>query len=140
MFFMNNGIITPSVGIGNIKLGMSLDEIEKIMPKSTIKHLEYSYIFHGGDIAIWISKACNFVTQIMVFGTFKGTLFEEFGIGSYLSDIDQKVNDIAEYSDYVYTFRKLKGICFEIEDVEKEWDDIGWHKSNATIEFISVFN
>ena len=139
MFFMQSGDILPGIGIGNIKLGMNLNDVEKIIPNSSIQHLPEFYILHGGDIKVWINISTNCVTQIMVFGTFKGKLMNEFGIGSHLSAIEQKLNQVAQEEHYVYIIKNLKGICFELEEIEEDWDNIDWFKSNSKINFISVF-
>ena len=139
MFFMQRGDILPEIGIGNIKLGMNRNDVEKIMHHAPVQCLSEAYILKGRDINVWINKSTNCVTQIMVFGEFKGKLMNEFGIGSYLSNIEQKLNETATDEYYVYTFKNLQGICFELEDIEEDWNDIDWFKSNSKINFISVF-
>jgi len=136
---MQRGDILPEIGIGNIKLGMNRNDVEKIMHHAPVQCLSEAYILKGRDINVWINKSTNCVTQIMVFGEFKGKLMNEFGIGSYLSNIEQKLNETATDEYYVYTFKNLQGICFELEDIEEDWNDIDWFKSNSKINFISVF-
>ena len=139
MFFMQCGDILPEIGIGNIKLGMSRNDVEKIMFETIVQCLPEFYILQGEDIKVWVNKSEDCVTQIMVFGAFEGKLMKEFGIGSHLPDIEQKLNETAKEECYVYCFESLRGICFELEELEEDWDDIDWFKSKSKISFISVF-
>lgn len=139
MFSLQNGNIIPEVGIGNIRLGMNKSDIEKILTEKSIHCLHEFYVYESEGIKVWINKAKDCVTQIMVFGNFNGKLMNKFGIGSHLSDIERQMGEDAEEEQYVYVFKNLKGICFELEEIEEEWDDIKWFKSNSKITSISIF-
>jgi len=131
---LKNGEIVPNIGIGSIKLGMNASELKKIITEKSIKTLTECYILEYEDVNVWVDNETDCITQIMVFGKFNGKLLNEFGIGSLLSDIESQLNEKAVEEHYVYIFKNLKGICFEIEETEDDFNN------DAKIAFISVFS
>lgn len=140
MFFLNDGDIVPGAGIGDIRIGMHKKDIENILSDSTVNQLVEYEVYQGGDVKVWVNKRMDVVTQILVFGGFRGKLMYEYGIGSYLSDIENKLKSRAINERDVYVFDELKGVCFELGEVAKDWDNLQWFKANAPIECISVFS
>lgn len=63
----------------------------------------------------------------------------EFGIGSFLGEIEESAGELSHEESDVYMFKSQRGICFELEDIEEDWDSVTWFKQNAPIEYISVF-
>jgi len=140
MYSLKNGEIIPNIGIGSIKLGMNVSELKKIISEKSIQYLSDCYVLECEDVNIWVDKEKDCIAQIMVFGQFNGKLLNKFGVDSYLSDIESQIGKNATEEHYVYVFKNLKGICFEFEEIEDDWNDIEWFKSNAKIAFISVFS
>lgn len=139
MFYLRTGNIIPSVQIGLIKIGDSKKNIESISKDFLIKQLPEYDLYVGGDIQIWLHRATNHVTQIMAYGSFEGKFVDRFGVGSYLCDIEEYLGDKASEKLGVYQFASVDGICFELRDIDDDWDNEEWFKANAPIEYISIF-
>ena len=132
--------IIPGKGIGEIHLGWNVDELLAYLK---LLNLEYEiedrancYVLITAFAKFWVSKEAEVVTQILVFGEFKGKFGECIGIGSTLNDVKMHVGIWKEELN-VYIVPQFPGICFElkdIDDVEEEWD-----VEKTPIEFISVF-
>lgn len=48
----------------------------------------------------------------------------------------KSVWELSYEEDDVYLLKSQRGICFELEDIEADWDSITWFKHNAPIEYI----
>lgn len=132
MMKMVDGDIIPAVGISNIKLNSTKEELISIIGD------EYRERFRDKDSIIeienakfWISNDGR-VDQIGVGGDFKGKYRGVIGIGSTLNDVKKFIGDYVNVYD-TYEIELEKGICFELEDIE-EWDEL-----TAPIEYIYVF-
>ena len=129
---IRNGPIIPGVCMGNIKLGITKEELLKIIGKDyQIRHLEIGEILEIENARFWISNDEK-VDQIGIGGNFKGKYRGIIGIGSTLRDVKKFVGDYVEVYD-TYELEEEKGICFELEDIE-DWDEL-----KAPIEYIYVF-
>jgi len=127
-------MIMNGVGVDSYQLGCGLQEIkEKIKDIDfTEEELETHLTLSTDTIKFWIDKDQNTITQILVFGEYRGKFLEKIGIGSTLSDLnDLGMKWIKE--DYVYKLPEYPGICFELEDI----DD--WNELEAPIEFITIY-
>ncbi|WP_342576013.1 hypothetical protein [Paenibacillus sp. FSL M8-0142] len=127
-------MIINGVGVDSYQLGCGLEEIkEKIKDIDyTEEELDNHFTISTDSIKFWIDKDQNNVTQISMFGEYKGKFLEKIGIGGTLSDLnDLGIKWIKE--DYVYKLPEYPGICFELEDI----DD--WNELEAPIEFISIY-
>ena len=150
MFYLENGDIIPNSRISSIALGMTMEDIKTILQGNSIDKLGgYATdidVYKGGNVKIWLTD--NKVTQISVFANFEGKLLGEFGIGSYLTDIEKKLKVTAKEELDVNIFDEMKGICFELsEDDNGYFDDhyendlyTLWAKANLPIEIISVYS
>jgi hypothetical protein len=139
MFYLQAGNIIPNAQIGFLKIGAGKSDITSISKDFSIKHLPAHDLYVGGDIQIWLHRATNCVTQIMVYDSFGGKFANRFGIGSYLCDIEKYLGEKASEKLDTYLFTSVKGICFELRDIDDDWDDKEWYKANAPIEYISIF-
>lgn len=50
MFFLHDGDIIPGEGIGILKLGMTLDQIRKIVGKCVTRDLDDTWRINAGDV------------------------------------------------------------------------------------------
>ena len=75
----------------------------------------------------------------MAYGSFDGKFADRFGVGSYLCDIEDYLGEKASEKLVTYLFTSVDGICFELNDIDDDWDDKEWFKANAPIEYISIF-
>ena len=139
MFYLRTGDIIPNVQIGLIKIGDSKSNIELISKNFIIKHLPAHDLYVGGDIQIWLHRATNCITQIMAYGFFAGKFADRFGIGSYLCDIEDYLREKASEKLDTYLFTSVDGICFQLNDIDVDWDDEEWFKANSPIEYSTIF-
>ena len=139
MFFLQTGDIIPGKRIGSIEIGKDVSALLEFSHDFIVQDLSQNQLYIGGDVQVWVDKSKKIITQIMVYGSFKGTFMGRFGIGSFLGKIEECAGELSYEEDYVYLFESQKGICFELEDIEDDWDSITWFKYNAPIEYISVF-
>ena len=146
MFYLCDGDIIPGEGIGLFKLDMSREDVENIINVKGYKldKGKLYNIYDCGDVEIWFDG--DRIYQISVFGDFKGKLLGELGIGSYLADIEKKLNAVSIDNVYVEVFDEMKGICFELSEEEHDEADLyegevyfRWRKSNLPIARISVY-
>ena len=134
LFSLHVGDIVPGIGIGTIKLGCAKDTIQDISSNFVVQELPTSWLYVGSDIKIWVDKKENVITQVLVFGGFCGKFMSKYGIGACLSEIEREINDFAYNELDVYKFKSINGICFELEDLDRDWDSETWftfpHKCN----------
>lgn len=88
---IKNGPIIPGVCMGNIELGITKEELLKIIGKDyQIRHLEIVEILEIENVRFWISNDKK-VDQIGIGGNFKGSI----------EDWDELKAPI----EYIYVFR-----------------------------------
>ncbi len=133
---IKDGAIIPEVGISNIKLGISREELLNIIGCSYEERVrEDDSIIKVENAKFWIASDGK-VDQIGVEKDFHGKYENIIGIGSTMLDVKKY------FGDYVniyctYEIKNIDGMCFELEDVkdyEDEWDEL-----TAPIEFIYVY-
>ena len=129
---MKDGAIIPAVGIGEIALNSTREELLKVL-KGEFKE---RFIDNGSIIEIenakfWISDDGK-VDQIGVERDFKGKYKNIIGLGSTLTDVKNSVGNYVNVYD-TYEMETDKGICFELEDID-DWDEL-----KAPIDHIYVF-
>ncbi len=133
---MEYGDIIPSECVGNIHLGMNMEQINNIVDIDKMENLQNCYVLQSENIKIWISKEEDKVTQILVENEFKGKYKNVISIGSTLQDIQNQLN-LNWYEDLdCYFLDGVDGICFELGD---SGDDQHWCEKTAPIIAISVF-
>lgn len=143
MFYLRDGEVVPGKGIGPIRLGMTSEQVRDLVDEFTIEDLDDHYIFVAGDVQIWMNKAQNKVTQIMVFGDFKGRYAGVIGVGSTLEDVESILKkDWYEELD-AYFIKDVPGICFQLtDDADDAWDeneDYEIFERKAPIGYLSIF-
>lgn len=130
---INDGPIIPGIGVGNIRLNITREELLDIIGSD----FKEQYLGIGSRIDIenakfWISDD-NRLTQIGVGKDFSGKYKEFIGIGTTLQDVKNHIGNYIEVYD-TYELEKERGMCFELEDID-DWDEL-----TAPIEYIYVFN
>jgi len=134
MEILNN--IIPAKSINQYEIDWSLNDLlSRIGKNYTKQELDDYILISYQNFKFWILKETGKIDQIGVYGSFKGT-FNGIGIGSTLTDIQQKLGTWREGLD-VYYLTQFDGICFELADDESEEE---WIKENAPIEAIFVYN
>ena len=124
--------IIPGVGIGNIKLNMTKDQLIGLIGND----FKESLLGRGTRIEIenakfWVSEDGK-IYQIGVENDFKGKYKGIIGIGSTLSEVKKIIGNYVEVYD-TYEMENEEGICFELEDID-DWDPLV-----APIDHIYVF-
>lgn len=129
---IQNGPIIPGIGISNIKLGITKQELFEIIGHIYQEQsLEIGSIIQIENAKFWIASDGK-VDQIGVEKDFKGKYENIIGLGSTLNDLKQYIGDYVQVYD-TYELRDIKGICFELEDID-DWDEL-----KAPIDHIYVF-
>ena len=129
---IDDGSIVPGVGIGNIKLDITREQLLKIIGSDFKERFrENDSVIEVENARFWIAED-NCLDQIGVQKDFTGKFKKYIGIGSTLQDIKNYIGEYIQVYD-TYELEQEKGICFELEDV----DD--WNELTAPIEFIYVF-
>ena len=132
MMKIQDGPIIPGVGIGNIKLNITKDQLIVLIGND----YKESLLGRGTRIEIenakfWISEDGK-IYQIGVEGDFKGKYKGIIGIGSALSEVKKFIGNYVQVYD-TYEMENEEGICFELEDID-DWDPLV-----APIDHIYVF-
>ena len=132
MMKIQDGPIIPGVGIGNIKLNITKDQLIVLIGND----YKESLLGRGTRIEIenakfWISEDGK-IYQIGVEGDFKGKYKGIIGIGSTLSEVKKFIGNYVQVYD-TYEMENEEGICFELEDID-DWDPLV-----APIDHIYVF-
>lgn len=137
MMKIENGAIIAGLSIGNIKLGMTKEELINIIgaeyKETKINETEITIKIENAEF--WIASN-NKIRQIAVWGDFQGKYRGIIGIGSTLGDVKKYIGNYDEEYD-TYGIENEKGICFELGDME-EYSDY-WSELEAPIEIICVF-
>lgn len=129
---IDDGSIVPGVGIGNIKLDITREQLLNIIGSDFKERFrENDSVIEVENARFWIAED-NCLDQIGVQKDFTGKFRKYIGIGSTLQDIKDYIGEYIQVYD-TYELEQEKGICFELEDV----DD--WNELTAPIEFIYVF-
>ena len=129
---IQDGPIIPGVGIGNIKLNMTKDQLISILGNDFNERFrENDSVIEVENAKFWISEDGK-IDQIGVEKDFNGKYKELIGIGSTLSDVKKFIGNYIQVYD-TYEVENEKGICFELEDID-DWDPLV-----APIEYIFVF-
>lgn len=129
---IDDGSIVPGVGIGNIKLDITREQLLNIIGSDFKERFrENDSVIEVENARFWIAED-NRLDQIGVQKDFTGKFRKYIGIGSTLQDIKNCIGEYIQVYD-TYELEQEKGICFELEDV----DD--WNELTAPIEFIYVF-
>lgn len=124
---------------GVFHTGKDVSDLLELSDDFEVQELSDNQLYIGGDVQVWVDRTSKIIIQIMVYGSFKGTFMGEFGIGSLLGEIEESAGELSYEENGVYMFETRRGICFELEDIEGDWDSVTWFKHNAPIEYISVF-
>ena len=124
--------IIPGVGIGNIKLNMTKDQLIAILGKDYKERFrECDSVIEIENSKFWVSEDGK-IDQIGVEGDFKGKYKGIIGIGSTLSEVKKFIGNYVQVYD-TYEMENEEGICFELEDID-DWDPLV-----APIDHIYVF-
>lgn len=135
--YMDTQII-PGKRVGKYGLGITYRELIKLFQSENIEHKEKilptCLKIETKDMAFLLEN--SIVTQITVFGDFKGKLCGTIGIGSSLTEVKEHIGDIKSGEfDIVptYELKDTNGICFELKD------DSDWDENKTPIDAISIF-
>lgn len=129
---IQDGPIIPDIGICNIRLGITKQELLWTVGYSyQDQSLEIGSIIEIENAKFWIASDGK-VDQIGVEKDFRGKYKKLLGLGSTLNDLKQYIGDYVQVYD-TYELKDIKGICFELEDID-DWDEL-----KAPINHIYVF-
>lgn len=129
---LKDGVIIPGIGIGNIMLDLTKQELIDIIGEDYGERVrENDSIIEIQNAKFWIDNDGK-IDQIGVGKDFKGKYNDVIGIGSTLKDVKKYIGNYISVYD-TYELESIKGICFELEDID-EWDEL-----TAPIEYIYVF-
>lgn len=129
---IKDGDVIPAVGIGNIKLDITREELLKFLEGDfKDRFREDDSIIEIENAKFWISNDGK-VDQIGVTGDFNGKYRDAIGLGCTLNDVKKLVGNYINVYD-TYEMEVDKGICFELADID-DWDEL-----KAPIDHIYVF-
>ncbi|SFR69503.1 hypothetical protein [Anaeromicropila populeti] len=135
MMKLKNGEIIPGIGISNISLGITKEELIHLIGIEYEEEIfEFISIIIVENAKFWFTNDGK-LYQIGVSKDFQGKYKNVIGIGSTLKEVKEKFGDYNEEHN-TYEIENDKGMCFELEDVDydEEWDEL-----TAPIEYIYVY-
>ena len=110
MKYLDNEIVKPVVGIGQIKLGMNYEDTIKVLKNNNIVYsmgidpnkgctpeVPWKKVFVKDYMVLWFAK--DVLWQISFEGEFKGSLENGIKIGTSIEDA-QSIDDELEYDDW----------------------------------------
>lgn len=127
---IDNGSIVPGVGISNIKLNVTREQLLDIIGYDFKERLRENGSVIEVENAIFCMDVDNRLYQIGVQKDFFGKYKNCIGIGSTLQDVKNYIGDYIEVYD-TYEPEKERGICFELEDVD-DWDELTAERRNLS--------
>ena len=134
---IQEGKVIPNVGIGPFLLGMSSNELEKIICDYTIENRTngISKVYHVENAQFFFDEN-DALQQVGVSLGFEGKYLDVIGIGDTLEALYQLGYECyEEYGDRL--IRGVDGICFELGDTDSDDD---WNEKEAPIEWIFVYD
>jgi hypothetical protein len=111
--------IIPGESIGEIKLGININQIENF--NSFKQERVINEYFPDLDLIIYKTDLVNFyvekgiITQIMAHGNYLGKLNNLIGIGSTMNDIEKLIGPVDEDNEDNLIIEGIKGLCFDFE-------------------------
>lgn len=121
MFALKEGDIIPGIGIGPLKLGDDESSFLTLISEFSVRELPPCTVYTGEDVMIWVEQETRKISQILVFGSFRGKLLDRFGIGTYFSEMEQALGERIRLVYEImaeYQFPSLPGVSFELEDLD----------------------
>lgn len=127
-----NGIIQPGKKIGDLCIGSKKEDvIKKLDSDYKLWQREDGFcIYVFENFKLWFD-ICGNLVQIGVTKGFLGD-YQTISIGSTMYDVKMKFGKYENDGD-VYEIPNVKGLCFELEDVDN------WDEFRAPIEWIFVY-
>lgn len=123
MFALKKGEIIPNIGIGSLRLGATEQDLFDLAFDQPLQMASsnFSTVYTGADVMVWVDKCSGQISQILVFGDFGGKMMGKFGVGTYLHEIERAFGERVrlEYEITMeYRFPSLPGVSFELEDLD----------------------
>lgn len=128
--------IIPGKGVGEFRLGMSLAEIEQLIPNHSTEPLENHFVIWTEQLGLWIAKSNFEVTQILTRNHHPSKVLGKVGLGDTLADIEKYFGPVKDDLD-IYVLTQYPGVGFELEDSDINEE---WNEQTASIQAISIFN
>lgn len=123
---LEDGDIIPGKAISNITLGMSDEDLRKIIGENfSIFNADNSYIYTIENAKIRVDANTHKVIHITVFGDFSGLYANQIGIGSSLKELCKlgKYKEVNDGLIFFNIFEDIKGIIFEADDSDNNTDN-----------------
>ena len=135
---IREGDVIPGKSISHFVLGMTYETISEMLnyDYSVCKNTSIGFYDLTTENAKFYFNKDNRLYQIGVTIGFTSKLDNCIGIGSTMTDVKKKYGGYSEEYD-VYLIHGVKGICFELGDMD-EIDD--WDELMAPIEWIFVYD
>lgn len=109
------GDVLPGVGVGTVRLGMGLEDVQKLVVLSDKRvALSGSYKVVGKGAEYWFSDVDDTLTQIMVVSPFEGALLSNFKLGSFLAQLQWMGARLETDEDNNIVCANLPGVCFSV--------------------------
>ena len=129
---LTSGTIQPAIGIGEFLLGTNKIEIFKIIKDNfnVWKREDGFSVYSFDNYKLWFGVN----DELEQIGVTKGFLgdYKNISVGMTMTDVNRMLGNYHCDGD-VYEIPGIKGICFELEDVD-DWDEM-----TTPIEWIFVY-
>jgi|GEM_PF-1982629 len=113
--------IVPNRGISPFVVGMTEQELFKVIPANTPKRsFGTCYTVKVGSITLWIDRTSKQVTQVGVSKGYTGSVFGAVKIGTSAKDAEKIFGNFVINGDYQLVVPEIPGISFQLSPALNE--------------------
>lgn len=115
----DNAHILPGLGVGELRLGMTPEEVGRRVPLAPDREERVGlFLQRSGDLTFWFDAERRRLTQIMVSSRAAGRLLRTIRVGTPLRAVEDLGVVLTIDGDGNVAGLNLPGVCFSVEGVE----------------------
>jgi len=116
-----NAHIVAGKSAAGFMLGMQKNDVSKeVLNLFTVTEIVNEYVknlslykYYTDEVILFFEQ--DQLTQIGLLNNYKGTVYNELGLGSVVKDFETVFGDMVEGDEDQLVFSNLKGLCFEVD-------------------------
>jgi len=116
-----NAPVVPGKSAAGFSLGIQKNDVSKEdLDLFTVTEIVNEYVkgpplykYYTDEVVLFFEQ--DQLMQIGLFNNYKGTVYNDFGLGSVVKDFETVFGDIVEGDEDQLIFSNLKGLCFEVD-------------------------